>query len=91
MRTINSDDDSYDVIDKIWHKIWRNEAGQFHRDGDLPAVILSDGSVIYYKDGNIHRDNNLPAIIRPDGTVIYYINGKIRRKVNRLELSVKRI
>jgi hypothetical protein len=28
---------------------WRNDRGQLHRDGDLPAIIWADGSVYYFK------------------------------------------
>ena len=47
----DGDDDSYDEINKDWCKIWRNAAGNYHRDGGKPAVIYADGSVFYCKDG----------------------------------------
>ena len=51
MKTIDGDDDSYSEIYKGWCKIWYNDVGQIHRDGDLPAVIRTNGSVAYYKNG----------------------------------------
>ena len=75
MKTIDGDDDSYSEIDKGWCKIWRNANGQRHRDGDLPAMIRTDGSVFYYKDGNLHRDDNLPAVICANGRVEYWVKG----------------
>ena len=47
---------------------WRNEAGQLHRDNDLPAVIKyhENGEIEYqawYLNGEAHRDNDKPAEI----------------------------
>ena len=38
-------------VDGFGTKRWRNEAGKFHRDNDLPAVIYADGSKAWYKNG----------------------------------------
>ena len=74
------DDNSYDTIVKksgnTMIKIWCNDAYRPHRDGDLPAVILADGSAYYFKDGKQHRDGDLPAVIRADGLVEYWVEGK---------------
>ena len=51
MKTIDGDDDSYDDIVKGWCKIWRNDAGKFHRDGGLPALIYISGAMFYFKNG----------------------------------------
>ena len=48
---------------------------QLHRDNDLPAIILPNGTQSYYKNGQLHRDNDLPAIIHSNGTLEYYKNG----------------
>jgi len=44
---------------------WRNEKGQFHRNGDHPAVIWkTTGTIKFYKNGKRHRTNG-PAIMSP--------------------------
>jgi len=62
------------VIRKEWHK-----EGKVHRDGDLPAIELSDGTKFWYKDGLPHRDGGLPAIERLDGSKEWHVNGKRHR------------
>ena len=52
---------------------------KFHRDDDLPAVILPDGTKEWYVDGNRHRDNDLPAVIWPSGKKEWYMNGARHR------------
>ena len=52
-------DDTPEIIKvKKWFK-----DGKLHRDGDLPAVITSDGTRIWYRHGKRHRDGDLPAVI----------------------------
>jgi hypothetical protein len=34
---------------------WKNKNKKYHRVGDLPAVILPDGTQKWYKDGKRHR------------------------------------
>jgi ribosomal protein L25 (general stress protein Ctc) len=69
-------------LPKITHDSldWRNDRGQRHRDGDLPAVIYQSGSVDYFKHGQHHRDGDKPAAIRADGSVMYYRYGKLHRE-----------
>ena len=62
-------------IDEYGAKIWKNSEGQIHRDGDLPAIIESDGYCAWYQNGLRHRDNNLPAVIWPDNFCDWYIHG----------------
>lgn len=50
-----------------------------HRDDDLPAIEMSDGSFFWYKNGLIHRENDLPAIIFPNGDQFWFVNGKAHR------------
>ena len=52
---------------------WKD--GYFHRDGDKPAYIGSDGSLEWYKNGQYHRDGDLPAIIYADGELAWFKNG----------------
>ena len=45
-----------------------------HRDGDMPAVISTDGYQAWYKDGEFHRDIG-PAKLDP---ITFYENGIAR-------------
>ena len=56
--------------------------GKRHRDGGLPAVVLSNGTKYYYKNGDLHRDGNLPAIEWTSGSKYYYKNGELHRDGN---------
>ena len=69
IRTVNSLGDVY----------WRNSDGLFHRDGDLPAMELKDGSKRWYQNGKCHRDGGLPAMELADGTKLWYQNDKLHR------------
>jgi hypothetical protein len=42
----------------------------------LPAIILTDGTQYWYKNGLCHRDHDLPAVIYLDGTQMWYNNGR---------------
>lgn len=53
--------------------------GIYHRDDDLPAVILRDGKQTWYQNGKKHRENGLPAVIFPNGSRFWYQNGKKHR------------
>jgi len=66
-------------IDSYGNKIWRNSAGQIHREGDKPAVIYSNGTVEYYKEDKLHREGDKPAVIYSNGTAEYYKEGKLYR------------
>ena len=56
---------------------WKN--GQWHRDGDKPAVIASNGSLYWYQNGKRHRDGDKPAWIDADGKLLWYQNGLCHR------------
>lgn len=58
---------------------WRNSKGQLHRDGDLPAVELTDGAKEWWVNGKCHRDGGLPAIESADGVRAWYQNDKLHR------------
>lgn len=61
---------------QIWYK-----NGSIHRDGDLPAVITADGSMVFYcNDGICHRDGDLPAMEQFDVCKVWYVHGKIHRE-----------
>lgn len=63
------------------HKQWHYK-GVLHRGAlgaqslhdkhnDKPAIIYSDGRIVWYKNGMIHRDNDNPAIIDKDSLAWY--------------------
>jgi len=57
-------------------KEWCNNQGKLHHpDNDVPAILFSDGSKIYCKNGKFHRENNKPAIERAGGNNHYFIDG----------------
>jgi len=61
-------------------RIWKNEAGKFHRDeNDLPAIIYANGTKVWYKNGKLHRENGLPAREYFDGDKVWYLDGLIYR------------
>ncbi len=54
--------------------IYRNELGQYHREGG-PAVEFVNGDKFYYINDKLHRDGG-PAIEFANGDKYYYKNGK---------------
>lgn len=57
---------------------WSNEAGQLHREGDLPAVIYPDGSQEFWENDRLHRAGGLPAVILSNGCEYHWENGNPR-------------
>jgi len=47
--------------------------GNYHRDGDMPAYITTDGCVEYWKHGRFHRECG-PARIWPNGKQEYWLD-----------------
>ena len=60
------------------------ENGEWHRDGDLPALVYSNGTKKWYQHGKLHRVNNKPAAIFHDGRKQWWKNG-VRIKMNYIE------
>ena len=58
---------------------WRNEKGQYHRLGGLPAKEWANGDKEYWENGNLHRLGGLPAIEWANGDKYYYEDGKLHR------------
>jgi hypothetical protein len=56
-------------------QFWCKNGNIKHRDNDLPAVIYSDGTQEWYKNGKRHRDNDLPAAIFRSEYQYWYQNG----------------
>jgi hypothetical protein len=63
----------------VEHYRWMNLNGELHRDNDQPAVIVGDGTQIWYMNGKMHRDNDRPAAICDDGDFLWYQYGKEHR------------
>ena len=56
----------------------RDSYGNLHCD-DGPAVVLADGSKIWYVHGVIHRDGGLPAREYANGVREWWVNGQQHR------------
>jgi len=64
------------VIDEYGDKYWRNNAGELHRENDLPAVIWKSGYKEWWVNGKRHRENDLPVVISSTGRKEWWANGK---------------
>jgi|ERR1035437_5952842 hypothetical protein len=64
-------------------KIWSNKNNMPHSVKDRPAIIKTNGTKEWYKNGDLHRDNDLPAIVKFNGTLEWYKNGKKHRDGDR--------
>lgn len=53
--------------------------GVLHRDGDLPALELVDGTKLWYQHGKLHRGQDRPARIDGSGTRYWYVNDRAHR------------
>ena len=60
---------------------YKNDFGQWHRDGDLPAVETIDGTKHWYRDGKLHRDGDRPAIEGIDGFKSWFVKGTRHREM----------
>jgi len=67
------------IIDQYGTQRWYNNAGELHRENDLPAVIFENGTKVWYKNGKRHRENDLPSVIFEDGGKSWWTNGKLIR------------
>lgn len=52
---------------------YRNAAGQLHREAG-PAVILKNGSTIWFSCGELHREDG-PAVTWGNGTKEWWLHG----------------
>ena len=56
--------------------------GKWHRDGNLPAIVYTDGEEewfkAWYKYGKQHREDG-PAILNANGLQAWYKNDKLHR------------
>jgi hypothetical protein len=60
-------------------KTWKNAAGQYHRDNDLPALIHATGTQYWYQNGYLHRENDQPAVVYTDGSQEWWYHGRRHR------------
>ena len=67
-------DGSYVTINSINLIEWYDSDGKQHRDGDMPALISTNGYMMYSNHDKIHRVGG-PAFIRDDGSVAYWLDG----------------
>ncbi len=65
------------TVDANGNQFWKNEAGEYHRDEDLPAIIYSNSYQAWCQNGRLHRSGG-PAAIGADGQA-WYQNGKRHR------------
>ncbi len=57
-------------------KVWKNKAGELHRENDRPAYMNPFGFLAWFKDGKLHRDIKRPAFFTIDGHEEYYQEGE---------------
>ena len=62
--------------------------GFFHRDNNLPAIIIksSSGEILkgfWYSNGKINRGNDKPAVVYNNGTLIWYKDNLMHRDHNK--------
>jgi hypothetical protein len=62
------------TITKYNHHIEYRIEGKLHRENDLPAVELADGTLEWWQNNKLHRENG-PAVIRADGSEEWWVNG----------------
>ena len=68
---------------------WQDSDGEYHRGGDLPAVVWADGSQVWYQHGEYHRDDDLPAVVWEYGEQHWYYHGELHRS-NGLPAVIRR-
>ena len=65
-------------VDEFGTRIYRNAAGQPHRDNG-PAVVWRNGDCYWYQNGVLHREDG-PAIEYADGSKRWFQNGVLQRE-----------
>ncbi len=69
----------YTVAEVVTPCIYYRFCGQYHRSGDLPAIIRIKGNCEYYQYGQLHRGNDRPAVIWSNGTKLWFQHGMRHR------------
>lgn len=55
-------------------KVWKNSAGQYSREGDLPTTVFCEGGMIW--ESSRYEDyGGLPSVLRTDGTSVFWKRG----------------
>lgn len=68
-------DGSYLVTTRDGSRIYKNKAGQIHREGDEPAVAYHSGEFSWWNRGRKHRIG-WPAVIKANGEEQYWVDGQ---------------
>ena len=58
--TVDYSEDGGEYNDMYQRWEWKNDRGQPHREGDKPALIYDNGTVVWCKDGKLHRLDGRP-------------------------------
>jgi hypothetical protein len=58
--------------------VWMDWNWNIHKEGDDPAVIWKDGTLVYYKNGVKHREGS-PSVVFLDGHEEWWFQGKLHR------------
>ena len=61
----------------IWESnaiIWYDSDDKWHRDGDMPAFITTDGHMVYYKHDKLHREYGPASLNYVEGEEYYLDN-----------------
>lgn len=66
---------SVKTINSRGDELWIYSGSRFHRE-DGPAVILADGTEMWWQYDNLHRADG-PAIMRPGGNMEWWYNGTL--------------
>ena len=70
---------SQPTVDFEGTKWWKNEKGELHREGDLPAIIYKSGTQMWFLNDRLHRGFGLPAHIDASGTKRWAEGGRLHR------------
>ena len=70
---LHSFNDQPACYDHLGNKEWYKD-NLLHREGDKPAIIITNGFKMYYKNG-IKTRIGKPAVIFPNGKVEYWLEG----------------
>lgn len=66
------------IVEESARKTWK-VGGWNHRDDDLPAIEVANGTKHWFHHGRYHRDGDRPAIDYRDGSQDWWINGRRHR------------
>jgi hypothetical protein len=73
---VHDDERGYCLQDLQGNRFWYVAGTTIKHRDDGPAIELTDGTKIYYKNGAMHREDG-PAFIKPGGEEYCYVDGKL--------------